>query len=200
LDSTAIQTIDLLEARLRRIEYVLHGQRETAYPDGSKSAIQRLRDLEHVLGQLIAKSKVVQDLLKLHARHPDFFHPMNTQDVPSSLDTPSKASIVLAAASSYPMTASSLTSILDTPMPTADSSTQLILTQSRVAELDMLQESQMRDIASLKERSAAVLERWYSVDVLRIGECWADIESRVEQAEQAIRQAAIVQRNDEGII
>jgi len=65
LDSTAIQTIDLLEARLRRIEYVLHGQRETAYPDGSKSAIQRLRDLEHVLGQLIAKSKVVQDLLKL---------------------------------------------------------------------------------------------------------------------------------------
>jgi hypothetical protein len=65
-DKTAIETIDLLEARLRGIEFALHGQVDRASTTTDKaSAAKRLADLEHSLHQLASKSKVVQDLLRL---------------------------------------------------------------------------------------------------------------------------------------
>jgi hypothetical protein len=65
-DKTAVETIDLLEARLRRLEYVVSGQvDESALLSNKKSAAQRLATLEHSLHQLASKSRVVQDLLRL---------------------------------------------------------------------------------------------------------------------------------------
>lgn len=65
-DKTAIETIDLLEARLRRIEYAVCGQVDEALMSSDKgSAAQRLQNLEHSLHQLASKSRVVQDLLRL---------------------------------------------------------------------------------------------------------------------------------------
>jgi len=65
-DRTAIETIDLLEARLRRIEFAIRGQTdETTTPGSKASAAKRLADLEHSLHQLASKSRVVQDLLRL---------------------------------------------------------------------------------------------------------------------------------------
>lgn len=65
-DKTAVETIDLLEARLRRIEYAICGELNVETFDGNKESISnRLGDLEHSLHQLAAKSRVVQDLLKL---------------------------------------------------------------------------------------------------------------------------------------
>jgi len=66
LDKVASETIDLLEARLRRIEYAVCGevQRETLV--NTKPAIAtRLADMERSLHQLAVRSNVVQDLLKL---------------------------------------------------------------------------------------------------------------------------------------
>jgi hypothetical protein len=66
LDKTAVETIDLLEARLRRIEYAVCGRvDESALSSNKKSATQRLAALEHSLHQLASKSRVVQDLLRL---------------------------------------------------------------------------------------------------------------------------------------
>jgi hypothetical protein len=65
-DSTAIETIELLEARLRRIEYAIRGQvGEATTHDSNGSAAKRLADLEQSLHQLASKSRVVQDLLTL---------------------------------------------------------------------------------------------------------------------------------------
>jgi hypothetical protein len=65
-DKTASETIDLLEARLRRIEFAACGQVEDASTvNVQPSAIQRLGKLESSLHQLASKSRVVQDLLRL---------------------------------------------------------------------------------------------------------------------------------------
>jgi hypothetical protein len=136
----------------------------------------------------------------LDSRHSDFFHISEPWEVPSSLDTASKSSTVLAAASSFHQSASRLTSVNDTPIPTAEASTQLIDEAVRVAKVEVLQESQLREIATLKQRSAAVLQRWYSVDILQVGECWADLEARVESVEQAVRRAKSVKQHDEGLV
>lgn len=65
-DKTAIETIELLQARLRRIEYAVCGQvDESALSSNKLSATQRLTALEHSLHQLASKSRVVQDLLRL---------------------------------------------------------------------------------------------------------------------------------------
>jgi hypothetical protein len=65
-DKTAVETIDLLEARLRRIEYAVCGQvNESALSGNKTSAARRLAALEHSLHQLASKSRVVQELLRL---------------------------------------------------------------------------------------------------------------------------------------
>lgn len=65
-DDTAGLTLDLLEGRLRNIEYAINGHFDGATSSlEQKSAAQRLSDLENALDRLATKSKVVQDLLKL---------------------------------------------------------------------------------------------------------------------------------------
>jgi hypothetical protein len=129
------------------------------------------------------------------ARFPELFHNSDPEE-PSTFDTATKLSIVLAAASSFPQTASRLTSIHDTPIPPAKSSAQIIETQNRATLVEKLQDSNLREIADLKERSAAVLQHWYTVDILRTGECWADLEARVEQLGQGVRQAELKMQQD----
>lgn len=67
-DKTASETIDLLEARLRRIEHAVCGHIDTTSittSDVHISAYERLAELEHILNGLASKSRVIQDLLKL---------------------------------------------------------------------------------------------------------------------------------------
>lgn len=119
--------------------------------------------------------------------------------LPSSLDTANKLSIVLAAASTYSQTASCLTAVKDTSLPRTESSTQLINTGTQAAEVELVQQNQQREIAALKQRSAAVLQRWYTVDILQTGEYWADLESRVEHVEQTVRRTTSRQQVEDGI-
>ncbi|ESZ99214.1 hypothetical protein SBOR_0421 [Sclerotinia borealis F-4128] len=199
-DKTASETIDLLEARLRRIEYSVCGHIDTTSitsSDVSISAYERLADLEHILHGLASKSRVIQDLLKLHARYPDLFQSIDPDQLPTTLDTSSILSIVLASASSYPSTASRLTSILDMPIPSAELSAQLINLQPRIAKVEALQVAQNADLSALRQRTAAAIQRWYTVDVLRTGESWAELEERVQQVEQKVRRATLMKRLDD---
>jgi hypothetical protein len=200
-DNTAIETIDLLEARLRRIECAVCGQsHETPTLISNTSAVKRLAGLEHALHQLASKSKVIQDLINLHAKYPDLFQSISPKDLPTTLDTSSILSIVLASASLYPSTASRLTSILDVPIPPAEASTQLIDLQPRIAKVETLQAAQNADIAALRQRSAEILQRWYSVGILCTGDSWVELEGRVEQVEQRVRRVAITKRLDDDMI
>ncbi|TAQ84551.1 hypothetical protein B7494_g7129 [Chlorociboria aeruginascens] len=217
LDKTATETIELLEARLRRIEYAISG-RQVEYPVPSNqqaSAASRLTDLEHSLHQLASKSRVIQDLLRLRedgtslydcklilvdARHPDLFQSVATDDLPTTLDTSSILSIIFASATSYPLTASRLTSIRDVPVPPAELSTQLIELQPRIAKVEAIQAAQNSDIATLRQRTAAAIQRWYAMDILQAGDSWAGLEERVEQVEQKARRAALAKRMDHDMV
>ena len=89
----------------------------------------------------------------------------------------------MASASAYPSTSSRLTSIMDVPVPPAELSTQLIDLQPRIAKVEALQAAQNADIAELRERSAAVIQRWYTTDILGVGDAWADVEIRERERE-----------------
>ncbi|KAG4031109.1 hypothetical protein MFRU_010g02340 [Monilinia fructicola] len=201
-DKTASETIDLLAARLRRIEHAVCGHIDTTSittSDVSISAYERLADLEHVLHGLASKSRVIQDLLKLHAKYPDLFQSIDPDQLPTTLDTSAVLSIILASASSYPSTASRLTSVLDMPIPSAELSAQLINLQPRIAKIEALQMSQNAELSALRQRTAAVLQRWYTVDVLRTGENWAELEERIQQVEQKVRKATLVKQFNDNL-
>lgn len=115
------------------------------------------------------------------------------------MDPATLKSIILSSASSYQLTASRLTSILDVPVPDAESSSYLVELQPRVARLELLQAEQEKQVSELKKRSAAVLQRWYAVDVLGVGDCWAEAENRVTAIEQAVRRKDMTHEKATGI-
>ncbi|KAI9743373.1 MAG: hypothetical protein M1818_003219 [Claussenomyces sp. TS43310] len=198
-DQVSAQTIDLLGPRLKRIEYVVFGQ-AVQNSRGITAVSSRLRDLEHAFSQMIAASRVRQDVLKLYAQYRELFENFAAEGTWIRPDHSIQLASVLAAASTYTLTASGLTSILDMPVPSAESSRQLILARAQIATLELVQESQAKEITELKQRSASVLQRWYSVDVLRTGEYWADVEEKIESVEQKVRRLALLQQQEkEGI-
>ncbi|KAH8816875.1 hypothetical protein F5884DRAFT_237753 [Xylogone sp. PMI_703] len=201
-NGTAIETIDLLNARLKRIEYVVYGNVDSEKRDGTDASVyERLSNVEHVLHQLSSKPKGIQELLRFYSRYPDLFQSVEpTNELPTTLDTPEITAIVLASASLYPTTASRLTSIVDTPIPEAELSTQLISLQPRIAKLEAIQAAQNSDLAELRQRTAALIQRWYAVDVLGAGDNWAELEERVEKVEQGVRRAELAKRIDEGMV
>ena len=69
-----------------------------------------------------------------------------------------------------------------------------------MAKLEAIQASQNTDVAELRERSAAVIQRWYTVEVLHSGATWAELEGRVEHVEQKVRRAALAKRLDDDMI
>lgn len=134
------------------------------------------------------------------ARYPDLFQSINAEDLPTTLDTSSIQSIVLASSSAYPSTASRLTSIMDVPVPPADLSAQLIELVPRIAQLEAIQATQDGEIAELRARSAAAIQQWYTNDILRAGDAWADLEGRVEQGEQKVRQATLAKKMEDSLV
>lgn len=66
--------------------------------------------------------------------------------------------------------------------------------------MEALQAVQNADIAALRERTAAVIQRWYTVDVLRAGESWAELEGRIEGVEQKVRRSVLAKRLDDDMV
>jgi len=109
-------------------------------------------------------------------------------------------SIVLSSASSYPETASRLSSILDVPIPPAEQSAQLVELVPRIAKVEAIQASQAAEIAALRLRSAVALQKWYTTDILRTGDAWAEVEGKVEQVERKVRRAVLAKRMDDNMV
>lgn len=106
----------------------------------------------------------------------------------------------MASASSYPSTSSRLTSIMDVPVPSAEMSTQLTDLQPRIAKVEALQAAQNADIAEFRERSAAVIQKWFTLDILRAGDAWAEMEGRVDKVEQRLRRISLARRTNDAMI
>lgn len=63
--------------------------------------------------------------------------------------------------------------------------------------METIQAAQSADIAELREKTAAVLQQWYTKDVLQTGDDWANLEGRVEQVERRIRRVAAARQVDD---
>lgn len=192
-----VATLDDLQYRLQRLEYFISGSDDPKKPleavvsKGREHSINaRLAKLERTLHSMSEKWPVLQELLQLEAAHPSLFH-TSTSDpdvIPSNLSTEEIAAIVTAHAPAYPLTASRLTSIRDINIPSSSLSTSLIALHPRLAKLEQLQDSQSKEMAELRARSAKAVQRWYELGVLGQGECWADWEGRMEECEKRVRR------------
>ncbi|CAL8577258.1 hypothetical protein XPA_003095 [Xanthoria parietina] len=193
----AIDSIENLEARLRRLEYYLSGRDdaqpalEAAVSKGrDETVIARLSRLEHTLHKLSERSPVVQGLLQIQHAYPTLFHAPTSDGntIPSNLTTEAILAIIAAHGPLYHQTASQLTSIHDLAIPSSSLSTSLISLQPRIAKLNSLQEAQAKEVAVLRARSAKVVQRWYELGILGQGECWAEWEGRMEECEKKVRR------------
>ena len=86
------------------------------------------------------------------------------------------------------------------PIPPAEKSAQLIELVSRIAKVESIQASQAAEIAALRERSAVAIHKWYTTDVLRTGDGWAELEGKEEQVERKVRRAALAQQMDQNMV
>lgn len=124
----------------------------------------------------------------LDAAHPDLFQPSVSALPPTTLTTGELLTIVSSCATSYPTTASRLTSLEDLPIPSAESSCALIALKPGLERLRLLQDVHEREVAELRLRSAAVLQRVYELGVLGGGECWTEWEGRMGDVEKGVRR------------
>ena len=116
--------------------------------------------------------------------------------MPSTLSTTEILAIITACATSYPTTASRLNAIQDLRIPAVDASTSLIALHPRLAKVELVQESQAREMGQLRTRTASAIQRWYELGVLGEGECWSEWESRAVNAEKRVRRAETEQAQE----
>ncbi|KAJ5913303.1 hypothetical protein N7504_002186 [Penicillium tannophilum] len=207
-DSVAGATIELLEARLRRLTYLLGGATDwTGIPTTpekpaslEETVSRRLASLERELEKLSRSVPVVRDVIQLHDRFPDLFQSPPSHEIPEGLSTRALTSIVLSYATAFPETASRLTSLNDLPIPDAQSSATLIDLQPRMDRVAQTQAEQAAEISELRVRTAKVLQRWYEVGLVGSGECWAEWEGRLEGVEREVRRREVVKERRENEI
>lgn len=67
---------------------------------------------------------------------------------------------------------------MDTPVPDPSVSADLISLIPRINTAEVTQQAQAAEIADLRKRSAALLERWYLLGVAGVNECFAEWDER----------------------
>lgn len=92
---------------------------------------------------------------------------------------------------------SQLTSIKDLPIPATDSYLELAALLPKLEKVQQLQECLEEEIARMRVRCAAVLQRWYEVTILAGGECWVDLERRLLEVEKAVRRKEVMKQNED---
>ena len=120
--------------------------------------------------------------------HPELFKGDSSVESPQ-LAIAEKLAVINANAPVFSTTASRLTSVEDSPIPSVDSSVSLVALSPRISRAQHRQRSQAEEFEALRSRSAALLQRWYEVDVLGSSECWSEWENRLMEIEKAVRRA-----------
>jgi hypothetical protein len=201
----ALTTLANLESRLQYLEFLLSGCTDpfgqplpvTKPASQDETVAVRVEKLEKQLRKLSDSSALVRSVLGLQKRHPDLLAPsfQSDHEVPSAVEAGAAASIVLAHASAFPETASRLTSLKDLPVPSAAKSALLVDLKPRIEQARTVQEKQMHEVSELRVRSARLVERWVGLQV-GVGECWADWEGRMTEAERELRRVEFMRERD----
>ena len=58
----------------------------------------------------------------------------------------------------------------------------------RIARVELLQETQGRELEELRLRSASAIQRWYELSVLGASDCWTEWEGRMSGVEKYVRR------------
>ncbi|KAH7482828.1 hypothetical protein IWW34DRAFT_785848 [Fusarium oxysporum f. sp. albedinis] len=188
MDETTLSTLDLLESRLLRIEHLLYGQNQSPALAQDQSAASHLNKLERRFSMLLSDVRVYHELMKIYRAHPDFFHSADPSEPPSQLDMDALQSIVLASASAFPATLSSLTAIKDSPIPDPADSAALVALQDRMTAIEATQIAQAAEMADLRQRSEIAVRSWYETGILDNSKKMASLESRVKVVERQVRR------------
>lgn len=204
-DDTPAHFLDSLEARLQRISYALNGDQEiedaaTAPTPADATAASRLRKLELQMQTLASKSSTVDQVLKLQAQHPHIFTQANSAEQPNTLSLPSQAALVLSHAQLYSKISGQLQSLQETSVPEPTSASKLRELQPRIDRAAAKQEQQAAELAELRSRSAAAVERWYETGVLGMAEQWAEWEERMRDVEIVVRRLEAVKKREEELV
>ncbi|KAF7503487.1 hypothetical protein GJ744_003678 [Endocarpon pusillum] len=194
--ASALATLNMLEERLHRIEFLLHGASNAlGIPDsaptqsaGDDAVSTRLANLENHLSRLASRNSIIQDVLDIYKHYPDLFVPAAETRPPSTQDISTITSIVLAHASSFSETVSCLMSVQELPLPPASASADLIAVQPRLERVQEVQAAQLREVSDLRARSARLVERWLEAGVVGQAETWAEWEERVRVVERGVRR------------
>jgi hypothetical protein len=203
-DSPA-HSLDSLEARLQRISYALAGDQEiedapTTPRSGDGTAASSLRKLETQMQTLASRSSTVDQVLKLQANHPNLFSQDNGAEQPNTLALPSQAALVLSHAQLYSSISGQLQSLQETDVPDPTSASKLRELQPRIDKAAARQEQQATELAELRSRSAAAVEKWYETGVLGMAERWAEWEERMRDVEIVVRRLEAVKKRDEELV
>lgn len=204
-DNVPGHSLDSLEARLQRISYALNGDQEledaTTTPNlADGTAVSRLRKLELQMQTLASKSSTVDQVLKLQAQHPHLFTQANSVELPNTLSLPSQAALVLSHAQSYSKISGQLQSLQETSVPDPTSASKLRELQPRIDRAAARQEKQAAEVAELRSRSAAAVEKWYETGVLGMAEQWAEWEERMRDVEIVVRRLEAVKKREEELV
>ncbi|KAK4227395.1 hypothetical protein QBC38DRAFT_443804 [Podospora fimiseda] len=200
LDKTSLATIELLEARLLRIEHILYGPTAPPSQPPADSAITSLAELEHRFNILIRHFRVYAEILKIY-----FFHAQPSDPATPYSNTPATSlspeavrATVLSYASQFPSTVSALSAVTgDTPVPDAKLSAELASLVPKMKGIEATQLAQEAEIAELRARSERVVKAWYEGGVLQYGRSIADAEGRLEKVERGVRKVVRARAEEE---
>ncbi|KAK0836376.1 hypothetical protein LTR03_013735 [Friedmanniomyces endolithicus] len=197
---TTADTPALLDERLRRVNYALHGDSEVRDSEQTpRSAIARLRALERTLAQLLARSPAAAEVLALQKAHPSLFHP-HPSNLPSTLPPSQVAALILAHSQLYTSVSANLTQLQDTRVPDPAGTVKFVDLAPRIEKARVRQEKQAREVAELRSRSARVVEQWLEVGMLGMSERWAEWEERLREVEIVVRRREGAKRRENGMV
>jgi hypothetical protein len=203
-NDTPAQSLDSLEARLQRISYAINGDQDedasTTPRSADGTAASRLQKLETQMQTLASKSSTADMVLKLQSQHPNLFNQTNSAEQPNTLPLPSQASLVLSHAQLYSRISGQLQSLQETNVPDPTSASKLRELQPRIDKAAARQEQQAAELAELRSRSAAAVERWYETGVLGMAERWAEWEERMRDVEIVVRRLEAVKKREEELV
>lgn len=207
-NETAAATLSMLEERLHRLDYAINGDVLPIEDDNKDNELQprasaaaRLRTLERALKTLTTKSHAVSDILQIQQQCPELFHAADEQTIPSTLHPASLAQLILAHEGLYKTASSQLSTLHDnSTIPDTAPLVKLIGLEPRIEKVEAKQIEQAREFADLRLRSMRLLENWYKLGVLDMGEKWADWEERLRDCEIMVRRKEAAKRREEGTL
>ena len=207
IDETHDASLDMLEARLQRINYALNGDGEiedasarTTQTSMDHTAAHRLRNLERQMQLIATRSPAAGEVLKLQAQHPSIFEQGIGAEQTNTLPLAPQAALILAHAQLYSRVSGQLQSLQETSVPDPTSASKLRELQPRIEKAAARQQQQANELADLRSRSAAAVERWYESGVLGMAERWAEWEERMRDVEIVVRRLETMKKREEELV